>query len=337
MVTSLIAVMLSAMVSLPALNMVNLVDDPEDPQSVGRLDRSTRRGWLGVSVQDLTPRLAKANGNKVNEGALVNDVERKSPADSAGIEEGDVIIEFDGRKIYDADDLRKVVGRTKPGTTVSVVVDRKGTTKTLKATIGKYPARVARAFSFSGPGGRVMTIGRSKAFGAELRQMSRQLAEYFQVPDGEGVLVESVEKGSAAEKAGVKAGDVIIKIGNERIHELRDVWEALEDYDEGEKVEVEVIRKGVSKKLTVELEESEAGDFYEFRMEPQLRWFRDFGRDFRLNIKPRIELEEIRPDFEEFKREMDRLKDELQFFKPRIEVPVPEIRMRVEKKLPSTI
>lgn len=309
----------------------SVLHDPDEPQSVVWFDKSTRRGWLGVSIQDLTPRLAKANGNKVTEGALVNDVERKSPADSAGIEEGDVIVEFDGRKVYDADDLSKFVAKTKPGTTVTIVIDRKGTTKTLKATIGKYPARKARAFSFRGPGRRVITIGTSKALGAELRPLGKQLAEYFQVPDGKGVLVESVEKESAAEKAGLKAGDVIIKIGNERVRDVKDVWEALEEYDEGDKVEVEVIRKGASKKITLEIEEGEWGDFYEFRMEPRMPFFRELERNVWLNIKPRIELDEIRPDLEVLKEEMQRMKDALRFQR------LPDVKIQVEEKLRSTI
>lgn len=325
--------LVGVLLSVPSfvLPQASVLHDPDEPQSVVWFDKSTRRGWLGVSVQDLTPRLAKANGNKVTEGALVNDVERKSPADSAGIEEGDVIVEFDGRKVYGADDLRKFVGRTKPGTTVTIIVDRKGTTKTLKATIGKYPARRARAFSFRGPGSRVITIGTSKVLGAELRPLGKQLAEYFQVPDGKGVLVESVEKESAAEKAGLKAGDVIIKIGNERVRDVNDVWEILEDYDEGEKVEVEVIRKGASKIITMEIEEGEESSFYEFRMEPRMPFFRDLEREIRLNIKPRIELDEIRPDLEELKDEMQRLKDELRFRH------LPDVKIRVEKNLRSTI
>ncbi len=305
--------------------------DESPGQAVVRLETSTRRGWLGVSVQDLTPRLAKANGNQVTEGALVNEVERKSPADSAGIEEGDVIVEFDGRKIYDADDLSKVVGRTKPGTTVTLVIDRRGKTMTLKATIGRIPSRRARAFWFSVPPGERLVIGRKTAIGAELLPLSKQLAEYFQVPDGKGVLVESVEKGGAADKAGMKAGDVIVKIGKERVASLKDIWEALEDYDEGERVEIEVIRKGVSKKLTVEIEDGAESDFYEFHIGPQLRLFRDLGRDLRRHIDPGIALDYIYPHLEEFKRELKRWKDELRLGR-RVEIPVPQLRAEPEQR-----
>ncbi|MGH2568273.1 MAG: PDZ domain-containing protein, partial [Bacteroidota bacterium] len=315
MVLSFIVTLLSAITTLTV--NIGAQATEFDPQSVVRLDKSTRRGWLGVSIQDLTPKLAKAMGAKVQEGALVSEVERKSPADSAGIQEEDVIVEFDGRKIYDADDLRKSVGRTKPGTTVSVIVDRKGTTKTLKLTVGKNPARIARAFSFNMPGPHVFSFGTSRAIGAELRELNDQLAEYFQVPDSKGVLVESVEKGSAAEKADMKAGDVVIKIGGERVNEMSDVWEALEDYEEGEKVDFEVIRKGASRKLTVEIEEEgEEGHWYQFRTRPRGHLFdRDFGHDLRFELEkiPRIHIEKIRPELDMLKFDMHRLRNELRF------------------------
>jgi C-terminal processing protease CtpA/Prc len=329
MVTVLTIALVSAMSLFSPVHIEALA--AENPsQSIMRMEKSTRRGWLGVSVQDLTPRLAKANGNQVTEGALVNEVERKSPADSAGIEEGDVIVEFDGRKIYDADDLSKVVGRTKPGTTVTIVIDRKGKMMTLKATIGRIPSRRTQAYWFRVPGERLM-IGRNNALGAELRPLSKQLAEYFQVPDGKGVLVESVEKNGAADKAGMKAGDVIVKIGKERVASLKDIWEALEDYDEGERVEIEVIRKGVSKKLTVEIEDGAESDFYEFHIGPQLRLFRDLGRDLRRHINPGIELDYIYPHLEEFKHELERWKDELRLER-RVEIPVPQLRAEPKQR-----
>lgn len=351
MVTTMGVILFSAMVLGSPAQREAWVYEVE-PQSVFRFEKSTARAWLGVSVQDLTPKLAKANGNKVTEGAMVNDVERKSPADSAGIEEGDVIVEFNGRKIYDADDLRKAVGRAKPGTTISVVIDRKGTTKTLKVKVGRNPARRSRVLHSTFPFD-VMTIGKTKAIGAELRPLGEQLADYFQVPDGRGVLVESVEKNSAAEKAGLKAGDVIVKIGNARVRDVQDVWEAFEEYDEGEKAEVEVIRKGSVKKLTVEIEDSDEGEYYEFRTRPRMRWFDDLDREIRLRINPRIEIEKIRPkldglgkilferfhpDLDERRFEMDRLKNELRLNERWLEeMPMLNVNAKMERRLKNTL
>ena len=273
-------------------------------------DRSPRRSWLGVSIQDMTAKLAKAKGTKVDEGALVNDVEKKSPADSAGIQEGDIITEFDGRKIYDADDLTKAVGRTKAGTTVNVVLDRKGSAKTVKVTVRRNPSRIVRAFSFSGPEGNLMTFGRSKAIGANLRPLSEQLGEYFQVPDGKGILVESVEKGTASDKAGLKAGDVIVKVGNERVNTLSELWDVLGDFEEGEKADLEVVRKGQSKKLTVEIEEGGENNWYEFHSRPRIHGDEE-GEEHEEMIErsPRIHIERMLPELDGLKLDLGRLRE----------------------------
>ncbi|HEY5614584.1 MAG TPA: PDZ domain-containing protein, partial [Bacteroidota bacterium] len=179
-----------------------LIEAPQDPVQV--FSSQSSRSWIGVSIQSLTPKLAKANGNKVDEGALINEVDSKSPAAEAGIEDGDVIVQFGERMVYDADDLQKAVGKVKPGTKVNVKIDRKGTSKTVALTVGKNPNRLSSVFSHSGVGS--FMLGRTTMIGANLRPLSEQLAEYFQAPSGKGVLVESVEEESAAEKAGMKAG-----------------------------------------------------------------------------------------------------------------------------------
>jgi predicted metalloprotease with PDZ domain len=303
-----------------------------------RFDRSPRRSWLGVSIQDMTAKLAKAKGTKVDEGALVSEVEKKSPADSAGIQEGDIITEFDGRKIYDADDLTKTVGRTKAGTTVSVVLDRKGSTKTVKVTVGKNRARVARAFSFSGPEGNLMTFGRSKAIGANLRPLSEQLGEYFQVPDGKGILVESVEKGTAADKAGLKAGDVIVKVGDERVTTMGELWDAIGDFKEGEKADLEVIRKGQSKKFTVEIEEGGENNWYEFHSRPRIHGEEDGeeGEDV-IGRMPEMRLDGLMPELRGLRLNLDRLRDirlkrEFMPELPKIEIN-PRIRIPLRERI----
>ena len=101
---------------------------------------SSKKGWLGVSIQDITSEMKKAMDLKSREGALVSDVVKKSPADSAGIMEKDVIIQFGGDAISDASELQKAVADTKPGTKVSVVVLRKGDKKTIDVVVGKQAA-----------------------------------------------------------------------------------------------------------------------------------------------------------------------------------------------------
>lgn len=218
-------------------------------------------GWFGVSIQDVTPRFAKEEGLKIKEGAYVNDVVDESPADSAGIQEGDVITDLNGKKIESAWDVTDAVRSTAPGTKVTVKVNRKGESKSITAVIGKQ--RRTRSFSFgessepsepSAPAApRIMMrmFGGENSEGMELLPLGKQLAEYFEVPGGKGVLVQRVEKGSAAAAAGIKAGDVVTRVGGDRVKDAGDIHEALSDADEGDSLSVEVVRKG--KPLTVTL------------------------------------------------------------------------------------
>ncbi len=226
---------------------------------------SSKKGWLGVSIQDITTEMKKAMDLRSREGALVSEVVKKSPADSAGIVEKDVIIQFGGEAISDASELQKAVADTKPGTKVSVVVLRKGDKKTIDVVIGKQAANKRimitspRAFN-----GLEMFSGGRNMQGMTLRPLNDQLAKYFDVPEGTGVLVWEVENGSGAEKAGINAGDVITVIGKKKIKDLRDVSRALGIYDEGEKAEIELVRKGARKTVTLEVEEGNDGEGYQY-------------------------------------------------------------------------
>lgn len=261
--------------------------------------KSKKQGYLGVSIQDVTPRLAREAELKVKEGAYVNDVVEESPAESGGLKTGDVVTEYNGKKIEIAEDLTKEVRDTKPGTKVNVTVDRKGEKKTLAVTVGKNKFRMPMAIA--APHAPKVIINRfGDIEGMDLMELNKQLGAYFEVPDGKGILVKEVEKESNAEKAGIKAGDVITKIGTEEVGDIGDLHDALEDVDEGEKVSVDIVRKG--KKSTVSLEISEenygiwhwgGGNFdrnFEFRIQPQLE---KLQREMEIKMRhlPKIERE----------------------------------------------
>jgi serine protease Do len=270
--------------------------------------KSTKQGWLGVSIQDVTPRLAREKELKVKEGAFVNEVVEESPADSAGVKTGDVIVEFAGKKIELADDLTKEVQATKPGTKVSVTVNRNGEKKTLTAYIGKNKTRMPLALAAPRTA-RIIMNRMGKIEGMELMELNKQLGEYFEAPNGRGVLVKEVEKESNAEKAGIKAGDVITKIGDETIRRFDDVHEALEDADEGDKVSVEILRKGKKNTVTLEISERNFGNMwywdgdnanknFEFRIHPQLEKMQR-ELDIRMKELPRIQKDLERGRFRE--------------------------------------
>ena len=262
-----------------------------------------RKGWLGVSIQDLTPRLAKSLGTNVDKGAVVQEVSDDSPADLAGLEDDDIITDFGGKKIEDARDLQKAVGDTRPGSKVNVTVVRDKTQKTFAVTVGKQPTlrgipRLPRMPMFS----------QSEILGLELRKLNDQLGEYFQAPDGKGVLVESVRKDSPGEKAGFKAGDVIIKAGNEAVKDAGDFIDELDNHDEGDAVSIEILRRGSKQTLSLSVERDRHRDGYWFHFEPH-SFFDDPCED----LPEKEALEGIHLNMKELRNNMRGLKDKLRF------------------------
>lgn len=298
----------------------------------------SQRGWLGVSIQSVDSHLKKSKGLKSEEGAYVADVVRDSPAYSAGIKDEDVIIEVGGKEIEDAEDLQRAISQTKPGTKVSIAVMRDGDKKSFEVTIGKAPRKKTMSFGFDGKGPKIVEIFRGNMYGLKLTALNEQLGEYFGVPESKGVLVEEVEKNSIADKAGFKAGDVITQVGKKHVDEVRDIMRALNAYDEGEKVNVEVFRKGSKKTLTLEVEEPEdhegAGFWFNAPSPPHRM------REFHMNMPdidfdfPDIEIERIRPDLDELRLNLHELRNNLrdrQFeIRRKIERDIkPHIRMRI--------
>ena len=273
---------------------------------------ATQKGWLGVAIQDITSQMEKAMDLKSKEGALVRGVEQKSPAQSAGIKDGDIIVQFGAKNIGDSNDLQKAVADTKPESKVTVVVMRKGEKKTLDVVVGKQPSKSKIiAVNPRGTGNFNVFLGAQNYQGMSLRELNEQLGQYFGATDGAGVLVWEVEKGSAAEKAGVKAGDVISVVGKKKIRTLRDVSRALGIYDEGEKAEIEVVRKGTRQTLSLEVEEAtdESGFQYHFDTPsfPRHRGGVFFNEDpFEIQV-PEIDLETLRPHMDQLTIELDQM------------------------------
>ena len=283
------------------------------PQALG-FEKSSRRPWLGVSLRDVTPELAKKKNLKTEEGAFVNEVTKKSPADSAGILEGDVIVEFNGRQIYDAEDVVRVVRKAEVGIKAKVIVMRGGEKKELNVTLRKYPRR--RPFlSFMPPNvrHRVMIFKGGGTMGLSLMELNPQLGKYFEAPDGKGALVKSVKEGSAAEKAGFKAGDVILKIGDKNEEKIRDVHKQLFKYEEGDKANFEILRKGTRMTLTIQIEEDDEYGFAPYREYRDYEGLEDLDEfefqfpDLDKNLsKLRLHLDGMKKQLERGKRQMEK-------------------------------
>jgi len=175
-----------------------------------------RRGWLGVHIQTLTEELAEGLRLPDANGALVASVVSNSPADLAGIQQGDVILEFDGRTVTEMRRLPRMVAETPVGRTVEVVVWRRGERQKLKVDVGLLDETVAAAL----PQPEVIPSGeqRIEELGLTLSEISSELQQRFQIDrEAVGVVVTEVEEDSDAAERGLRPGDLIVEIDQEPV------------------------------------------------------------------------------------------------------------------------
>ena len=243
------------------------------PEEIQTKERVKHSGWMGVAIQDVNEKIERTSKLDSDEGAYVREVVRNSPADSAGIREGDIIIEFKGKKLFDSDELAKLVRRTAPGTKVDVVVVHEGQKKTLHVIIGKQKESHGRMFGSIPDVPDVQVFVGHHICGLQLLTLHEQLGEYFGAPNNEGVLVEEVNHESAAEKAGFKAGDVIVRVGKKTVEDVEKFRRELRKYEEGDTVPCEVLRKGVTKTLSLAMDDDPCGPQRFFFPKPHFRIF----------------------------------------------------------------
>ncbi len=185
------------------------------------------RGWLGVSIQPLTPELAKGFGLKEPNGVLLSDVVQDSPAAKAGLLAGDIIQEFDGKKVDSPQDLQKVVAVTPPGKGVPIKVWRDKGQKTLEIKIGETPDDNVALKSTNK--GRTL-------LGLDVRPITPDVARQLNLRGLEGVVVAGVEDDSPAAEAGMQRGDVIREVNRQRVRSLQDFERATKDLKEGDRI-----------------------------------------------------------------------------------------------------
>jgi membrane-associated protease RseP (regulator of RpoE activity) len=298
---------LSIVLAITAGNLFSLTRVVSGEPSVK--EKMKKPGWIGVMIQNVDKKIEKKEKLDSDEGAYVKEVIDDSPADSAGLKEGDVIVEFGGKKIFDSDDLSKAVRKTQPGVKVSVVIVRDGEKKNILLTVGKNKEVKHQRMSVIPNVPNVRVFVGNDLLGLKLLTLNEQLGEYFGAPNSEGVLVEEVEKESIGEKAGFKAGDVIVRVGKKAVREAEKIKRELQKYDEGDKVEFELLRKGTKKVLNVEVEEEEESFPQNFFFKrPHFQMFQNDGFDdagFQLDING------IEPEINQLKLRLEQSKNEL--------------------------
>ncbi len=177
-----------------------------------------RGGYLGVGIQEITAERAKALRLPEESGVEVTRVSSESPAEKAGILAGDVILQYNGMKVEGIEQLTRLVRETPGGREVRIDISRNGVSQSVTARIGANPAArfLGDGFNFNMPDvPRIIQGVRSPMLGIEAEPLEGQLAQYFGVT--EGVLVRSVVKDSSAEKSGIRAGDVILKVDDAKV------------------------------------------------------------------------------------------------------------------------
>lgn len=203
----------------------------------------TRRGWLGVRIQDVTPDIAESMGLTEARGALVTDVP-DGPSKTAGIVAGDVITMFNGQPVGDAGDLTRRVADAPVGEAVPVVILRDGKTETLEVTLGRREEAEAQALPASGA-----TPDEPKQMdmlGLTLQPLTPEIRKQLGLqPGDDGLVVTKVDPSSEAYVKGLREGDVITEAGQQRVTRLKDLQDRIEEArDAGRKSLLLLIRRG---------------------------------------------------------------------------------------------
>lgn len=187
----------------------------------------TRRGWLGVQIQTVTDEIAETLDLPDTAGALVGDVFKGGPAEAGGIQSGDVVLKFNGKDVAEMRDLPRIVADTQVDEEVDVVIFRAGKKKTIQIKVGRLEVG-EKAIKASAPKKEPVVKKPKPVLGMMLEELTDKSRETSGVAsDVEGVLIAQVDKGSKAEDKGLKAGDVIVDINQERVKSPKDVSERL--------------------------------------------------------------------------------------------------------------
>ena len=197
------------------------------------------RGWLGVSIQEVTSELAEALGMEIPKGALVSQIIEDSPAEKSGLKEEDVILFFDGEEIFYSSDLPLTVGSIRPESKVNAMILRDGKKKTVQVTVGELPKDPALAFE-------------------NTQQNFLGLVVENQVNDNqrssvEGVLVTSVDPDGIAYESGIRRGDIIYSLARTRIENVNEFKEVLSELDNQRRTTIGISRNGNKRILSLNL------------------------------------------------------------------------------------
>lgn len=300
--------------------------------------------YLGVDTRDITPDRLGDLKLKEEKGVEVTMVDQDAPAGKAGLKEHDVILTVNGAEVESVEQLRRVIRETPPGRVVTLGLSRDGQPMTIKVQLADRKNSYAYSYSYSGKGKdfhfqmpviapippippmpdmsdmdvpvSIVVVHSSARSGLMVENLTPQLGDFFGSKNGQGVLVRSVEKGSRADKAGFHAGDVIVKINGEPIHDSSDFSHALRSRKDNT-ANVGVIRDKKEVNITITLPERKQSELEREslimpEMDAETREELSQLQPKLAQIQPQMEviinqeMEQIRPAISQYRREMIR-------------------------------
>ncbi len=227
-------------------------------------------GFLGVYTEDISKDNLSQYGLREARGVGITEVVKDSPAERAGLKKGDVITRFDNEEVTSARKLNRLVSEVAPDHKVNITLSRGGNDQSVAVTIGKREAAARSVGKMTLPRGGdfprlenfpeealVFSLGNSRRIGVGTTPLTKQLADYFGVADGKGVLITSVGENSPAARAGIKAGDVITSINGEKVEGSGDLSRAINKQKEGDII-LTVVRDKNQRTIRVTPEKSES-------------------------------------------------------------------------------
>jgi serine protease Do len=301
--------------------------------AAGEWQEKSDGGWLGVYLQDINPDIEEAMNLKSDQGVLVTEVVEDSPAEKAGVESKDVIVGFteEGKGIFqmveDASQLRSLIKGSSPGDVIKLKISRDGKEKVLTVTLSEAPeSGISHQYLQQLPKMKakdkaldtyLFTFSSGSRIGVKIQDLTEQLGAYFGVTDGEGVLIIEVEEDMPAQKAGLKAGDVIVEVDGKKIEDSGELISAISQKEKGDKVNIKVIRNHQPQTFAVEVAEGKGESSFDFSgldnmkifkkslQAPDMKWYQESSSDLK------EQLEDLREEMQDLKQQLDDLKEKI--------------------------
>jgi len=289
-------------------------------------EASAKGGYLGVQMQDVDELLLEAFDLDGSEsGVLVTEVMDGSPAEAAGLRRGDLIVELDGEPVADGASFTRRIRRMDAGDTVEIAYLRRGDRETAEIELGARETRRTRDRSLwidrdHDPDLDVRVFSNQGYLGIRVEPLGEDLGRYFQTDSG--LLVLEVFEGTGAEEAGMRTGDVILEVDGEEVAEMTDIFDAMEDADEGDTVDVVVLRDGNRETLEVEVEENQIFSRHFNQLPRMLRHHgldEDGSRFFFSPDRGRVRTRMLDPDRGDLEKRMEELQERMEALQEELE------------------